>query len=59
MNTSIPNDDERKKLKKMSRYYFHFPIYFICLLSVSWIVDHFFDKSPIIGTILYSIIIIV
>lgn len=57
MDRSIPNDDERKKLKKMSQYYFHLPIYIICLLSMSWIVDHFFDKSPIIGTILYLIII--
>jgi hypothetical protein len=58
MDRSIPNDDERKKLKKMSQYYFHLPIYVICLLSMSWIVGRLFDKSPIVGTILYLIIIL-
>gem|GEM_PF-3471447 len=56
MDRNIPNDDERKKLKKMSQYYFHLPIYIICLLSISWIADDFFKKFPIIGTILCLII---
>ena len=58
MNTSIPNDDERKKLKKMSRYYLHLPVYAICLLSAFGVIDFFFENSPIIKTILYSTVIL-
>ena len=56
MDRSIPNDDERKKLKKMSRYYSHLPIYFICLLSLSWVVGCSFEKPPILGFMLSIII---
>lgn len=58
MNTNIPNDDERKKLHKMSPFYHHLPIYIVCLFSMFWIADFFFDNSPIIGTIIYLIIIL-
>ncbi len=56
MDTNIPNDDERKKLQKMSQFYHHLPVYIICLVGMFWIVDSFFENSPIIGTIIYLII---
>ena len=55
MDTSIPDEDEMKKLQKMSQFYHHLPIYIVCLFCMLWIVDFFFDKSPIIGTIIYLI----
>lgn len=56
MDTSIPTDEERKRLLKMVEFNKHLPIYTICLVIMIGVVDFFFKDSPIIGTILLLIL---
>ncbi len=50
MDTSIPNDDERKKLQKLVKFYHHLPLYVLSLIGLSLIVKFVLDHFPIIGT---------
>jgi surface polysaccharide O-acyltransferase-like enzyme len=52
MDTSIPTDEERKRLLKMVEFNKHLPIYTICLVIMIGVVDFFFKDSPITGSIL-------
>ncbi len=59
MDTTIPNVDERVKLQKMRKFYHHLPINAICLISMFWIVEFFFEKQPMFGAILSVLIVLV
>jgi hypothetical protein len=52
MDTSIPTDEERKRLLKMAEFNKHLPVYSICLVSMIGVADFFFKDFPIIVTIL-------
>jgi hypothetical protein len=56
MNTSIPTDEERKRLLKMAEYNRHLPVYTICLLSMIGVIDFFFKDYPIACTLLLLIL---
>jgi hypothetical protein len=56
MDTRIPNEDERKKLREMAVFYHHLPIYGLSLLGIFGIDESFFNKYPMPGTILAVLI---
>lgn len=51
MDTSIPNDDERKKLQKMAKFDRHLSLYVLCLFCIYFIDEFFIDKYPILDVL--------
>jgi hypothetical protein len=52
MGPRIPDENERRKLQKMARFYHLLPIYGISLLGIFFINDFFLDQYPMLGAVL-------
>ncbi len=58
MKTNIPNDEGRKRLQDMGKFYHHLPIYVLCLGSFSLLVKIVLDHYPILGVALTLLILV-
>ena len=58
MISKAPNEEERKKLQKMTKYNSLLPLYMTSLLGLIFIINYFLKKNPILWTILAITIIL-
>ena len=59
MKTNIPNDEERKRLQEMGKFYKHLPFYVLCLGGFGLIVKIVLDHYLILGLALTLLIFVV
>ena len=56
MDSRFPNEDERRKLQKLARYYKLLPIYVLSVVGLFWIIASLLDQYPLLVTVVTVIV---